>query len=156
MCSRSQRNTVREFDLLFCRRSRWWCECGFVCGTVFFSGSNEWGTSRELNLDKSWHNLNFQISYRAMKSACSTKISILVLSLVLCLPGFVIADHIHETTIEEISCEFCTHAGIDAVLDNSQHDFSLPVSAKTHGFSRRVATFTVRLHKHPRGPPLQS
>ena len=91
-----------------------------------------------------------------MKSALSTKISILVLSLVLCLPGFVIADHIHETTIKEISCEFCTHAGIDAVLDNSQHDFSLPVSAKTHGFSRRVATFTERLHKHPRGPPLQS
>tara|TARA_B110000914_G_scaffold188_1_gene190 strand:- start:2956 stop:3231 length:276 start_codon:yes stop_codon:yes gene_type:complete len=91
-----------------------------------------------------------------MKSAFSKNLSILVLSLMLSLPGFVIADHIHETTAEEINCELCTHTGSDVALDNVKNDLSAPARQKAQSFSRRFAIFTELLHRHPRGPPLHS
>jgi hypothetical protein len=74
----------------------------------------------------------------------------------LSLPGFVIADHIHETTAEEINCEPCTHTGNDVALDNAKNDLSPPARQKAQSFSRRFAIFTELLHRHPRGPPLHS
>ena len=74
----------------------------------------------------------------------------------LSLPGFVIADHIHETNVEEFSCEFCTHTGVDAAVDSAQNDFFRALSSNTQGFSPRLAASTERLHKDPRGPPLRS
>jgi|TARA_B110000908_G_scaffold29880_1_gene35312 hypothetical protein len=91
-----------------------------------------------------------------MKSAFSKNLSILVLSLMLSLPGFVIADHIHETTAEEINCELCTHTGSDVALDNVKNDLSAPARQKAQRFSRRFAISTELLHRHPRGPPLHS
>ena len=91
-----------------------------------------------------------------MKSVFSKKLPILVLSLMLSLPGFVIADHIHETTAEEINCELCTHTGNDAALNNAENHLSPPVQQEAQSLSRRFTISTALLHRHPRGPPLRS
>ena len=91
-----------------------------------------------------------------MNRAISKKLSILLLSMMLSLPGFVIANHIHETSVEELSCEFGSHSGGDAAVDHAQNDFFRAVASNPQSAFPRLVATTESLHKDPRGPPLRS
>jgi hypothetical protein len=81
-------------------------------------------------------------------------LSILALSFLLSLPGLVMAEHLHETATEEISCDYCGHSGPAAAGESGRCASSAPEPQKVEDKPAFISIESYLIHRHPRGPPL--
>jgi len=81
-------------------------------------------------------------------------LSIMALSFLLCLPGLVMAEHLHEPTHEETGCELCVHTGPAVAADSDRciRTFKEPQKVEDKPTFFPLETFL--LHRQQRGPPL--
>lgn len=81
-------------------------------------------------------------------------LAVLALSFLLSLPGLVLADHLHEATAEEISCDLCGHIGPATTGESSRCLSVAPEPQRVEEKPTFIPLETYLIHRHQRGPPL--
>lgn len=83
---------------------------------------------------------------------------ILAISVLLNMPGILMADHMHEASShdhhDEVQCEICSAVGSDSTDRSLTCDNAVPKHQEIQKKVDFIPVETYLFHKHQRGPPL--
>jgi hypothetical protein len=91
-----------------------------------------------------------------MNRTIRKNITTLLLGLILVLPSLVLADHLHETFVDETNCELCSFSSPAVTADAQPQQTGSNNHQQLSVEPVRLPFALFRLNKHQRGPPLLS